>query len=144
MDQGCGRGRGVSASKTADFAITGIGRRTPLGHDSVQSCASIRAGITLFQEWAAFGGSGDDVLAIVGSAVSPDLGDRNWVQKFEELTAEPLQEAIFMARLHTLLHADSRRRWVVYLASPSLERPGVDVENAESFREALRDDSIFP
>ena len=134
----------MSASKAADFAITGIGMRTSLGHDSVQSCASIRAGITRFQEWAAFGGSGDDVLAIVGSAVSPDLGDRDWVEKFEELTAEPLQEAIFMARLHTLLDADSRRRWGVYLAAPSLERPGVDEENAESFREDLRDNDLFP
>lgn len=81
------------------IVITGLGMRTPVGNDAVQSCAVIRAGISRLAQWPhlALGASEDGVVV---AALDPELGDDPWPIKAEEMASQPLYEALWQAQLY--------------------------------------------
>jgi len=106
-----------------DIVISGYGMRTAVGNGSVQTCASVRAGINRFAEWPWFAPceSPDDEepSGIVGSAVTPDLGDEDWTVKAQMLLVEPIFEALWQARL---FESTAIQSIVLYLATPYIDR----------------------
>src|SRR5262249_38788206 len=133
------RGRrrgGVMGQNGTALVITGIGMRTAVGQNAVQTCAAGRAGMNRFVEWASFADApGLEEAAATAAPVRPDLGNVPWMEKFEALAAQPLLEALWMAKLNRPLAANAQRT-ALYLATPS-DRPGVGAEALAAFRTEL-------
>src|SRR5262249_50016236 len=109
------------------LVVTGIGMRTSVGQNAVQSCAAIRAGINRFGEWPFMDSPTDpDGGPVIGAAVVPPLGCGSWVDKFFELATQPFLEALWHADLGEAVSQDKPPRWGVFLGVPHDTRPGVD------------------
>lgn len=136
----------MTTHRNPSFAITGIGMRCAVGQDAIQSCAAVRAGISRFREWPYMKAPmGDEETAVVGASVVPDLGDRHWIEKLEDLATQPLLESLWAAGLSHLVDPDGdATRWAVYLSTPPLDRPGVSEEDAVEFQEDVQETTLFP
>lgn len=127
------------------LVVTGIGMRTSVGQNAVQSCASVRAGINRFAEWPFMDSATDpDGGPVLGAAVTPELGSGSWVDKFFELATQPFLEALWSADLGELVTQEKPPRWGVCLGVPHDSRPGVSEEDAKLFQEAAADRDLFP
>lgn len=126
----------MSADQTP-VVITGIGMRTAVGNNAVQTCASIRCGINRFREWPHLGaGFGEDGAALIASATQPDLGNSSWVDKTLELIMQPLYEVLWSAELYdypALLSKLGVCNIGAYLATPYRDRPGVTEADYREF-----------
>jgi 3-oxoacyl-[acyl-carrier-protein] synthase-1 len=119
--------------------ITGMGMRTAVGNTAVQSCASVRAGISRFAEWPYFSAAAGDAESedeepsgVVVSAMSDDFGDEPWTEKVFDALIEPLHEALWAAKRYDLLTSRNQSRIGVYLATPCADRlPSARDEAAE-------------
>ncbi|MBI3597293.1 MAG: 3-oxoacyl-ACP synthase [Nitrospirae bacterium] len=135
----------MTAAARSSVVITGLGMRCALGQNVIQSCAAVRAGISRFREWPpADAPGGDEEMVIAGAAVVPDLGDRPWTEKLEELVTQPLLESLWMAGLDHIAEPYNSTRLGLYLSVPQLDRPGIDEGNAEEFLEEIRENILFP
>lgn len=114
--------------------ISGVGMRTPVGNDAVQSAAVVRARISRFDVWP-HATVGDE--PIVGSALSPLAGPSDWTQFALLAAPQPLHEALWQAKVFDGRGLEQRARKLgLYLAGPSEER--ISLEGAEAldgFRE---------
>ena len=127
--------------------VTGMGMRTPIGNDAVQTASAVRAGINRFSRWEAIGLAFDDEAGVIGSYLPDDLGDAAWVEKAEELTPAPIHEALWQARLHDFVEArrsSPRSRVVAYVATPYADRPGVSEQAYRLFAVQAREHCIAP
>ena len=128
----------------SDCLITGLGLRCSVGQNVVQSCASIRAGIARFADWFHFAASfGQEEATVIGARMDPDLGDRPWIEKLEEMATQPLLEALWMAGLDGLAADPEAVRWGLYLATPEDGRPGIEPEDLADFREDVNEGTVF-
>lgn len=139
----------MSQARAPRIAITGVGLRCSLGQNVVQSCASVRAGISRFGTWPApppeGGATPDDPepVEVAAAAVLPDLGDRSWLEKFDALATQPLFEALWMAGLPSLVEEGCATKWAMRLVVPPLDRAGVDEEDATAFAEDVQEGTLF-
>ncbi|HYI02169.1 beta-ketoacyl synthase N-terminal-like domain-containing protein [Hyalangium sp.] len=120
------------------IVVTGIGMKTPLGNHSVQSAASVRAGINRFRRWPHFGVDLGDDSGLNASFVNPDMGDDPWTEKAFELLGPPLEEALWSSRLYDL--EKHRGKLSAFLALPYPDREGTTTEAFEEFAASLRED----
>jgi 3-oxoacyl-[acyl-carrier-protein] synthase-1 len=128
-----------------NLVVTGIGMRTSVGQNAVQSCAAIRAGINRFGEWPFMDSPADpDGGPVMGAALVPPLGSASWMDKFSELATQPFLEALWHADLGEAVSQDRPPRWGVFLGVPHDTRPGVEEADAARFREAVADQDLFP
>jgi 3-oxoacyl-[acyl-carrier-protein] synthase I len=135
----------VTNGPRGTFVITGIGLRCAVGQNAIHSCAAVRAGISRFREWPYLKSpAGDEETAIVAAAVVPDAGNRHWIEKMPGLLTQPLLESIWEAGLSDLLDSTDDTRWGLFLSTPSLDRPGVDPEDAAEFLEDVKEGTLFP
>ena len=63
--------------------ITGIGMRSAVGNDAVQTAAAVRAGIARFEAWEP-GMIVDNAPGVLGAALPDKYGDLPWLEKVEE------------------------------------------------------------
>ena len=124
-------------SQPQDLVITGVGLRCSVGQNAIQSCASIRAGISRFIEWTHFGMAfGEEGVLVVGAPLAPDPGDHSWIEKARDLTLQPLYECLWNASLHENRPGGRPPRVTLYLGTPPLDREGVDPDDAAGYAEA--------
>jgi 3-oxoacyl-[acyl-carrier-protein] synthase-1 len=131
----------------ATIAVTGIGLRSPVGNDAVQTAAAVRAGINRFAPWQAQGVEFDDEAGVVASALPDDLGDAPWVEKAIDLVPEPIHEALWGSRLFDFAEARRRKPRVqigAYIATPYSDRAGVDKDAFRLFAIEAREHCIAP
>jgi 3-oxoacyl-[acyl-carrier-protein] synthase-1 len=127
------------------LVVTGIGMRTSVGQNAVQSCAAIRAGINRFGEWPCMASPTDaDGGPVIGAAVVPLLGNGSWMEKFFELATQPFLEVLWHADLGEAVGHDRPPRWGVFLGVPHDTRPGVEEAEAAEFRQAAAERDLFP
>src|SRR4051812_28765072 len=114
--------------------ITGIGMRTAVGNDAVETAASVRAGIARFAAWEP-GMIVDNAPGVLGAALPDNYGDLPWLEKVEELVSQPLHEALWDAGLHDFAALRARSRGVVaaYVATPYPDRSGTTAEAYRAF-----------
>jgi 3-oxoacyl-[acyl-carrier-protein] synthase I len=127
--------------------VTGIGMRTTVGNDAVQSAAAVRAGINRFALWTAMGVSFEDEAGVLAASLPEDLGDLPWTDKAFLLVPAPLHEALWRARLYDLaaLRAKNQRLCVgAYLAVPYPDRLGVSDEELRQLASDVRELGIVP
>lgn len=102
------------------IVVTGIGMRTPVGNDTVQSCAVIRTGIARLAQWPhlALGASEQGVVV---AALDPELGDEPWPIKAEDMASQPLHEALWQAQIYDGVEYRARTRSKIgaFLALPA-------------------------
>ena len=110
-----------------DVVITGIGMRTAVGNDAIQTASAVRAGISRFAGWER-GGHWGDGPRVTAAQLPEHLGNEPWYEKVDLIAPQPIHEALWDAALHDLaaLRARSRGTLGVYLATPRADRPGVD------------------
>jgi len=116
------------------LAITGIGMVTPLGLDAWESCASLRAGLSLMQDLdLTFENELFEDVPLVGCPI-PDLTDGMiGVGRATRLAAAALEDLIAKARLDAAVPA----RAGLFIALPPVERPGTDPHLAAKLGERL-------
>ena len=119
-----------------EVVITGIGMRTPVGNDAVQTAAAVRAGIARFAGWER-GGHWGDGPRVTAAQLPEYLGNEPWYEKVDLIAPQPIHEALWDAALHdlTALRARARGALGVYLATPHPDRPGVSPESYAEFLE---------
>ena len=104
------------------IAITGLGLRTPVGANALQTATSALAGLNRFREWPHLGLEPSPGEAGLPSASAiPGLGDAPWQDKAFELARPALEEALFSAslfRMRDLDQAYGRRAFALYMAAP--------------------------
>jgi len=102
------------------IVVTGLGMRTAVGNDAIQTCASIRAGIARLAEWPHLA-IGPSEGGVVVAAIDPSLGDAPWPEKAEELSPQPLHEALWQAQLYDGMEFRARTQQKIgaYLALPA-------------------------
>ncbi len=119
-----------------DIVITGVGMRTAVGNDAVQTCATVRTGISRFAEWP-FASIGQVEEGVVVASLSPDLGDMPWIEKAPEMVEQPLHEALWQARLYDTqayrAQTQNKSKIGAYLAMPSAGRVGVESRAEREF-----------
>lgn len=137
----------MSARKDPAVVITGVGMRSSIGQNVIQSAAATRAGICRFSDWPPVAGprAQETGAELVAAAVTPDLGDRDWIEKLDDLATQPLMEALWMAGFDDVGDDEGGgpTRWALHLSTPSLDRPGVDPDNAASFAEDVRERTLL-
>jgi 3-oxoacyl-[acyl-carrier-protein] synthase I len=109
-------------AKAEAVAITGVGMRTPVGNDAVQSAAAVRAGISRFAAWVAA-----SIPQLTASCLPEGSLDAPWSEKVADMLPAPLHEALWQAGLFDLSDARAAKARVgAYLALPYGDRAGVD------------------
>lgn len=135
----------MTAAQNGSFVITGLGMRCALGQNAVQSCAAVRAGISRFLEWPYMKDpTAEEETTLVAAAVVPDLGNCHWIEKFQNLLVQPLLESLWAADLTHLGEAGDTTRWGMFLSMPALDRPGIEIEDAQEFLEDMQDKTLIP
>jgi len=127
--------------------VTGIGMRTPIGNDAVQTASAVRAGINRFALWEALGTAFEDDAGVVASFLPDELGDEPWVGKAIDLVPEPLHEALWSSGLFDFgeVRAWNQRVQVgAYIATPYEDRAGVSKEAFRLFAIEARQHCIAP
>jgi 3-oxoacyl-[acyl-carrier-protein] synthase I len=116
------------------MVVTGIGMRTPVGNDAVQTAAAVRAGIARFAAWEP-GAVLDGAPACLTAGLPENYGDIPWVEKVDDLVSQPLHEALWDAGLYDFTELRGRTRGLVgaYLATPYPDRAGVPEDAYASF-----------
>lgn len=136
----------MSSNPDDDIVVTGMGLRTPVGNDVVQSCATIRCGMARFAEWGGGVLDGAEQPLAVGS-LEPETGDDPWMRKVEDLVEQPLHEALWQAQIYDgseYRAADAKRRIAAFLALPSPGRPGIDDDAWRKFSIEAKRHCIAP
>lgn len=124
------------------IVVSGIGMSTPVGRHAVQACASVRAGITRFAEWPYFQVTSEDgAVGLTASFFQPDLLLGNWCEKAYAMSHQAIAEAVFDAGLYDLERTGGRVG--LFIATPGLERRGVDPEDHESFVADVREGGLL-
>lgn len=132
------------AADPRDCVITGIGMRCSVGHNAIQSCSSIRAGVNRFLEWDRFGAAiGVDEAVVKAAPVSPDLGDAAWIDKIDDLSEQPLMEAIWNAGAYNLLNANGNLRSGLFLAVPLEDRAGISPSDLGEFQQQYEEGEVI-
>jgi 3-oxoacyl-[acyl-carrier-protein] synthase I len=119
-----------------EIGVTGIGLRTSVGNDSIQSAAIVRAGLDRFAAWPDFPLWVEDEPTLVVAGTRPLLGDGPWTSKIEPLIGAPTREALWTARLFDLASV----RMGAWLAVPHRDRPGTTHERHALFVSELSRD----
>jgi 3-oxoacyl-[acyl-carrier-protein] synthase-1 len=133
------------SERSSVLAITGLGMRSSIGQNAIQTAAAVRAGICRFAEWPSPPADSKEKggVAMMGAAVVPDLGSLNWMDKLDDLVTQPLMEALWMSEHAELLEEGQPTPWAVYLATPALNRVGTDEEAAASFAEDVKEGMLL-
>lgn len=121
---------------SSEIGVTGVGMRTSVGNDAIQSAAIARAGMDRFVAWPDFPLWVEDEPALVVAALRPLLGDGPWTSKIEALIGAPTREALWAARLFDLVGV----RVGAWLAVPQCDRPGTTRERHALFVSELSRD----
>jgi 3-oxoacyl-[acyl-carrier-protein] synthase-1 len=110
--------------KAGPLAVTGIGMVTPLGLDAYESCASLRAGISLMQELEYFSVENDwfEEVPLVGCPITGITDGMLGLGRWTKLAARALEDLLE----NTGLDRKNLVRVGLSIALPPLERPGVD------------------
>jgi 3-oxoacyl-[acyl-carrier-protein] synthase I len=124
--------------------ITGIGMRTAVGNDAVQTAAAVRASITRFARWEAIGTAFEEEAGVVAASVPERLGDLPWTEKAGDLVAQPLHEALWDAELYDLVAVRGRARVGAYIATPYADRAGVSEDAFRLFAIEAREHCVAP
>lgn len=131
-----------------NVVITGIGMRTAAGNHAVQTCATVRAGVSCLAEWPHYGASFDEEgTALIAGATRPDLGDAAWIEKAEPLATLPVNEALWNAGLLATAPDGSRLQRsdaAAILSVPPADRPGTDADAHRAFALDAREHCIAP
>lgn len=127
------------------IVITGLGMRTPVGNDTVQSCASLRARMARLIEWPHLG-IGPEEGGVAVAAIEPDLGDAPWPEKAEDLFSQPLHEALWQAGLYDGVEYRKRtgKKIGAYLALPTPVQGRVEPDGLRRFAIEARKHCIAP
>lgn len=135
----------MTAAQNGSMVITGLGMRCAVGQNVIHCCAAVRAGISRFLEWPYMKDpTGEEETNLVAAAIVPDLGNCSWVEKFQDLLTQPLLESLWAADLANIGDAQNAPRWGIFLSIPPLDRPGIEIEDAEEFLEEIRDKPPIP
>ena len=129
------------------IVVTGLGMRTPIGNDAVQSAAAVRAGINRFALWEAAGVAFEEEAGVVASALPEGSIDSAWLEKAEGMLPAPLHEALWQAGLFDLAHIRApgmSERAGAFVAVPYADRAGVDDKEYRSFVIDARQHCIAP
>ncbi|MCC7011404.1 MAG: 3-oxoacyl-ACP synthase [Planctomycetes bacterium] len=116
------------------LVFTGVGMRTPIGNDALQSAAVVRARISRFAVWPHATIAGEPLVA---SALAPLAAPAEWTQ-FALLSApQALHEALWQANVFDGRGLDKRARKLgLYLAAPAEARTASEgAEALDTFRE---------
>lgn len=127
--------------------VTGIGMRTPVGNDAIQTASAVRAGINRFAFWEAMGTAFEENAGVVASALPDDLGDQPWVAKVIDMVPEPIHEALWHSCLFDFndVRAQYPRAHVAaYIATPYEDRAGVAQEAFRLFSMEAREHCVAP
>jgi 3-oxoacyl-[acyl-carrier-protein] synthase I len=114
--------------------ITGVGMRTPIGNDALQTAAAVRAGITRFAAWEPAALEHDEAAGITAACLPEGSADEHWIDKAADMLLAPMHEALWQAGLFDFAHARAARERVgVYIGLPYAERAGSDVRALRAF-----------
>jgi 3-oxoacyl-[acyl-carrier-protein] synthase-1 len=128
------------------IVITGIGLRTAVGNDAMQTAAAVRAAVARFAAWEAGGVAAENAPGVIAAALPENLGDGSWIEKVDDLLTQPLHEAFWDAGLDDLVQLRARTRGQVglYVATPYPDRPGVAKDAFRLFAIEAKQHCIAP
>ena len=127
--------------------VTGIGMRTPVGNDAIQTASAVRAGMNRFALWEAMGTAFEADAGIIASALPDDLGDQPWVAKVIDMVPEPIHEALWHSCLFDFNEGRAkypRTHVAAYIATPYADRAGVAKEAFRLFSMEAREHCVAP
>jgi 3-oxoacyl-[acyl-carrier-protein] synthase-1 len=111
------------ARESVALAVTGIGMVTPLGLDAWESCASLRAGLSLMQDLdVTVENDWFDDVPVVGCPVSGLTDELLGLARWTRLAGRALEDLLEKSALDR----ESLARLALWIALPPPDRPGTD------------------
>ena len=111
-------------SASPALAVTGIGMMTPVGHDALQACASLRADMVMMQELEYFSVETEDFRRqpVIGCPVSGVTDGHVGLGRWTKLASRAVGDLIDRAELDP----SHLSRTGLYIALPPRDRKGTD------------------